>query len=469
MDVPNVTEAQRIQRIKELLKKAHQLPPDNHEVIRVPVPGNEPVACHVITMRVDEVVLNPHSHRVRAQLEDDPEWGGHKADPYSDAAQAIVQRYVRRARDDDKFAELKASLASEGQIEPGVITSDGVLINANTRAVALRELEDTNKKYIRVAVLPETVQPDELAFLELRLQMQKDLKEDYTFTNELLFIEELSSEQKVSDAQIAKELRLKGGATEVRTRLQLLDLIRRLQTMPTDRLRLTFFDDLSYEQLKELHRAHTAVVDTDPLEARRILEAFLLSAAVGIFPVHRLREIDPDFMSTYLPAHLQEHDMVGRYTSDLIGLPSEAVSKPAGVSALADDYDDEPANETDTNIRGLLNLVTQRDHKVVLKTDAGPITFERDEIKEALKEAITNGVTEKKRDKTASNKLNAPIDQMKAAASQVAKCKDSCKAVVGTPEFDESMSKTLEAAFKRLQKNVKALGDELAKGGVIKS
>lgn len=465
--MPIVTEAQRVQRINELLGELNKVPPEKHEVIRVPGPGNEPRHCQVIKIHVDEVVLNPRSHRVRAQLEDDPEWAEHKDDPFSEAAQAVIQRQVREARSREEFAALKDSLANEGQTDPGVITSKGVLINANTRAVALRELEDPNKRYIRVAVLPDTLQPDELALLELRLQMQKALKVDYSLTNELLFIEELSVERSMLPAQIAKELRIaetaKKGETEVMLRLKLLDLLRTMQQLPRDGLRLTFFDGLGYEQLRDLHRAYSAVVDNDPAEATNILEAFLLSVSVGVTPVHQLRRIDPDFIPEYMLPQLEEDEMVGPHAAKLASLPSQEASKPAGVGALLTGDGD---GSTEVNVRGLIDIVTQRDHKVPIPGTS--LVLERDDVKDALKTAIINGVSEKRRDDSASDRLQAPIERMRAAAKQVDKCKEACDGIIGTAEFDDSRRKTLEVAFKRLQKNFRLLEAELVKAGVTK-
>jgi hypothetical protein len=467
--VPTVTEGQRLQRIKELLAELNKIPPEKHEVIRVPGPGNEPRHCQVIKIHVDEVVLNPRSHRVRAQLEDDPEWAEHKDDPFSETAQAVIQRQVRAARSREAFAALKESLANEGQTDPGVITSKGVLINANTRAVALRELDDPNKRYIRVAVLPETMQEDELALLELRLQMQKELKVEYSLTNELLFIEELSVERSMPPAQIAKELRIgetaKKGETEVSLRLKLLDLLRTMQQLPKDGLRLTDFDSLGYEQLRDLHRAYSAVVDNDPVRATGILEAFLLSVSVGVTPVHQLRRIDPDFIPEYMLPQLEEDEMIGAHAAKLAALPTAQRAKPTGVGALLTGSDGD-GDLTEVNVRGLIDIVTQRDHKVPVP--GTNFVLERDDVKDAVKTAIINGVTEKRRDDTASDRLQAPIDRVRSAAKQVDKCREACDGVIDTAEFGDSLRKSLEVAFKRLQKNFRLLEAELAKAGVIK-
>ena len=304
--MPQSTESQRIQRIRELLHEAHKQPPSKRpEGERLPAIGSgEPMVCTVVTIRIDEVVLNPDSHRIKAQLQDDPEWDRVKTEPFSEDAQRLIRRLVREARTPAAFVELQNSLLTEGQDQPGVITHTGVLVNANTRAVAIAEFEDPAKRFIRVAVLPETVQQEELALLELRLQMRKELKVEYTLTNELLFIDELSH-RGLSDKQIAQELRIfsespKKGEKEVQTRLQLLDLIHELQRIPTEAPRLTFFDTLGYEQLRELLRDREALLQADPDRVQRLMETFLLSTAVGVTPVHQLRKIDTSFMDEYM-------------------------------------------------------------------------------------------------------------------------------------------------------------------------
>jgi hypothetical protein len=56
-------------------------------------------------------------------------------------------------RETEGFERLKVNLAEEDQREAGVVTRAGLLVNGNTRAAALRDID---KQYIRVAVLPGT-------------------------------------------------------------------------------------------------------------------------------------------------------------------------------------------------------------------------------------------------------------------------------------------------------------------------
>lgn len=464
-----ITEAQRKQRIAQLLKDLNKVPPERHEVARLPWTGGEPLLCPVIKIGVDEVLLNHQSHRIRAQLEDDVEWREIGRDPHSERAQKLIERHVRDSRSADEFKNLKESLAKEGQTDPGVMTHLGVLVNANTRVVALRELEDPNKRYIRVAVLPETAQPKEHALLELRLQMQKDLKVEYSLTNELLFIEELSTERGLSDAQIARELRIfpeseKKGPAEVAARLRMLDLIRQMQKIPLEPLPLTFFDSLGYQQLRELDRAYHARLEEDKADALAYMESFLLSVAVGVTPVHQVRKIDPDFMPEYMLPQLQDDEGIGTVVDQLVTPdPSKGKTRPKGVTTLVGPQPDREAEELD--VRKLLNVVTQRDKRVEIPGSS--VVLQKEDVVDAVKSAIITGIDEKKRDAREEDKLEAPIDALKNATKQIGKCTEALHSVVRDAEYDEKRRKSLEAAFKRLKRTYRDLETALVKSEVI--
>lgn len=450
--MPQTTEIQRIERVAELLSEALKQPPAKQpEGERLPAIGNgDTLVCPVITIGVDEVVLNPHSHRIKAQLHDDPEWAKLKNDPYSEPAQFLIRQLVRAARKPEAFAELQTSLLNEGQDFPGVITHKGVLINANTRAVAISEFENPAKRIIRVAVLPPTVQEDQLALLELRLQMRKELKADYSLTNELLFIEELSK-RGYTEKQIAAELRIyteseKKGEKEVQTRLQLLDLIRDLQQIPAERPKLTFFDDLAYEQLRELVREREALLQTSPAEAERLMESFLLSTAVGVTPVHSLRQIDASFMDTYMYPQLEDDEEVGAFADEL------AKGGDGGSNGGGNVFDlpGEEHDEGEVNLKRLIDVVIGGTSRVRLP--GSKLNVERAMAREAIAEAVKSGIKEKRRDARDENKLEAPLSAVKAATKQVMGAAESVKEICTDPEFDQKRRKSLEAAFKKLRR-----------------
>lgn len=462
-----ITQSERSNRIKQLLAELHKQPPKQHEAVSMPWPGGDG-PLDVIRIGVDEVLLNPLSHRIRAQLEDDPEWAAVSDDPHGESAQRIVQRYVRDARDADQFVALKRSLVADGQDHPGVMTHEGLLINGNTRAVALREVDDPDRRYINVAVLPSTAKPDELAILELRLQMQKSHRVDYTMTNEMLFIEELNK-RGMSAEHIARELRLadspKKGENEVNLRLKLLDFMRELQHIPEKLLPLSFFDrnGVKVEQLKQVHRDYTSELENDALGARRYLESFLLSVAVGIRAVHDIRLIDADFMAEYMLPNLEEDEDVGRFAGALVCEPNgnAASARPSGVDSLL--TDDEREAEVDVN--RLISLTTERSKRVpVPGTD---FTLEKDVVTDALKAAIASGIRAKKQEQKEETQLSSPAASVKQAIRMVGRAKEEFLAVHRDPDFDDQRRKTLEAAFKKLSRSCRDLEQTLAKDGVI--
>lgn len=446
------------------------MPPEKHETVRVPWTNDERQLLDVITIGVDEVLLNPQSHRIRSQLQDDPAWQELSKDPFSEAAQRTIERHVRDAREPEEFQALKDSLLQDGQTDPGVMTHTGLLINANTRAVALRDVEDPARRVLRVAVLPSTAKAEELTLLELRLQMQKDLKVDYTLTNELLFIEELSTVRKLSARQIARELRIhpdnpKKGASEIEARLQYLDLIRVMQRIPARPLPLTFFNAIKREQLREIHRARTGLLQTDPARAQAQLENFLLSVAVGIKAVHEIRQVDADFMSDYMLPQLEEDEgAVGQFAIQLATAPAEDADRPTGVSELMTDDDSEtPA----VNTRHLINIVTAR-NKTVSVPDT-KFLLDRDDVKDALNAAVAAGIKDKKRERKDEDQLAAPVTAVKDATKQLARAKEAFVEIQHDPDFDERRRKTLEVAVNKLGRTSRDLKATLVKAGVVEN
>jgi hypothetical protein len=469
--VSQITESERVTRIQQLLAELHKMPPEKHETVHMPWTAGEPL-LEVIRIGVDEVVLNPQSHRIRAQLQDDPEWEALSREPYGEPAQRLIERHVRAARTPEEFSALKQSLLQDGQTDPGVMTHTGLLINANTRVVAFREVEDPLKRSIRVAVLPPTAKPEDLALLELRLQMQKQLKVEYTMTNELLFIEELSVKRGMSAAQIATELRIapesaRKGESEVQLRLKLLDLIRIMQRLPTEPLRLTFFDErISLEQLRELYRVYTPLLESDPRAARTHLESFLLSIAVGVSAVHQIRHIDADFMSSYMLPSLEEDELVGPVADALAARTDAAApfSQPSGVELLdARELDDGELPDVDT--ARLIDVVTAADKRV--EVPGTNFILDQDEVKDAVKAAITVGIKDKKRVQKDEDQLAAPSAAVKQATQQVTRAKEAVMAIRDDPDFDERLRKTLEAAYKKLNRTSRDLEAVLVKTGVL--
>jgi hypothetical protein len=91
----------------------------------------------------------------------------------------------------------------------------------------------------------------------------------------------------------------------------------------------------------------------------------------------------------------------------------------------------------------------------------------RDNVREAIKEAVIAGIKEKRRDEKESDKVEAPVTNVKAADREVLKAMAAVKAVVNDPDFDQKRRKSLESAYHKLKRNVRDLKTELTKAKVI--
>lgn len=107
---------------------------------------------------------------------------------------AATVRTMLQALDADRTSLLKADLHLKGQMEPGVITFDGVVINGNRRMAVLEALhqeEPTGKwQFIEVIRLPQDTSEANLWKIEAGLQLSKDKVAEYHPVNELLKIKE---------------------------------------------------------------------------------------------------------------------------------------------------------------------------------------------------------------------------------------------------------------------------------------
>lgn len=107
---------------------------------------------------------------------------------------AYILRDMLLTLDEDKTLALKEDIRKKGQMEPGVISNDGVVINGNRRMAVIEELhreEPTGKWETLEAVrLPKEISEKDLWKIEAGLQLSKDRVAEYHPVNELLKIKE---------------------------------------------------------------------------------------------------------------------------------------------------------------------------------------------------------------------------------------------------------------------------------------
>ena len=107
---------------------------------------------------------------------------------------AAIIRKLLLDLDPEKTKVLKEDLHKKGQMEPGVISHDGFVINGNRRMAVLEELhsqEPTGKwETLDAMRLPPTISDKDLWKIEAGLQLSKDKIAEYHPVNELLKIKQ---------------------------------------------------------------------------------------------------------------------------------------------------------------------------------------------------------------------------------------------------------------------------------------
>ena len=286
----------------------------------------QPKHLHVISMPLEHLYYNPDTHRIRAQRSLDPQRDqALEAEPWGNVAQEYLDTLLKcqpsdPGKVDPDFEALRDDLESFGQRDPGLISIYGVLVNGNTRCAALREL---GEKYMRVGVLPETSDWDDINTVELSLQLRKEQKRDYSYINRLIAMDEqLKLGRRPED--IAREFRIKKPTLEQDQWVYgvIRDAIGRSKTDRGAVLREIDFED-HQEKLRELYRAYVKVAATDKDAAEALKETRLAMIVLG-YAKTDLRFAQPDFYDKYLQSKLPDSIK-----------PSAEAPRPIGIPGLA--------------------------------------------------------------------------------------------------------------------------------------
>ncbi len=136
------------------------------------------------------------------------------------------------------FEEFQKNKKIDETRGPLILTKDGTVINGNRRLAAFRELfwdspgTYTNFQYIPCAILELDLTPLEIDEIENELQIQKENKLDYSWTNELLKMkrEKKLREQNgnINTQMIIEQIRVSTGLkhnSEVTFKLRMLELV----------------------------------------------------------------------------------------------------------------------------------------------------------------------------------------------------------------------------------------------------
>ncbi len=173
------------------------------------------------------LVYNIRNGRFAAELLSKEHELNRKLDPTVPADAKIIQALLLNLNKKET-TELKESLKEHGQLEEGIISFDGAVINANRRMAILSLLyEETSEnqfEYLKVARLPKNVDEKDIWRIEAGLQFAKDLRLEYGPVNVLLKLRE-GVNKGLNAKQISHFLMGRYSPEEVEDRLKVLALI----------------------------------------------------------------------------------------------------------------------------------------------------------------------------------------------------------------------------------------------------
>lgn len=280
----------------------------------------ESLPLEVIRINVTVPLLNHDNSRLRAQLKSHPEGDTVLRSPRDSDSQEIIAELLRRT---DQYEKLCEQLKDKGQVEPGVITRDGMLVDGNTRLVALRDIGETG---IDVALLPQRATDDDFLDVEASIQLRKLVHRDYTFTNQLLLVASLKDRFDSHDA-IFKVLDWKrDGAkrlAEHDRRLAVVEEARELTGRSYE-----FFDD-KQELIKDMDNAYQALLHTDPEAAEKLKQNRIFALEIGLNK-DEVRAIDEDFVFEEIVPHLEGSDAQEFFNSVSAAAPSSSLGALIG-------------------------------------------------------------------------------------------------------------------------------------------
>lgn len=135
---------------------------------------------------------NSQNGRLAMEVREWEERNRSQLDP-SNAKDAKVIRDLLLDLEQNETERLREDLEQKGQMEPGVLTYDGVVINGNRRMAVLEALHETQASkwdYLEAVRLPRNIGQRDLWKIEAGLQLSKDKVAEYHPVNELLKIKQ---------------------------------------------------------------------------------------------------------------------------------------------------------------------------------------------------------------------------------------------------------------------------------------
>jgi hypothetical protein len=367
------------------------------------------------------------NHRTRAEQDKAKQQAGRddlfSADPLGPEAQDAQFKILCHQ---EGFEDLKADMKERGQQHPAIITADGILINGNRRAAAMRSLYDEHHlkaQYIRCLVLPEDASVEEIVDLEAELQIAREFKQGYSWVNEALLIEELYDREGKSFDKVAK--RMHRNVKDVKEMYEKIQQVHQLVAMSQGSRHLVDFKDR--ESVFDELAKH--IKNRPPKEQTDVRTVYFLGALSGT-EYRTLRHLRrPD--AAELVLHEVESDPAMR---PILEAANTGFDKDSGDELLDEVLG---GNENQSPLEGLLSLLAAKKSEANIPLpDGQKILVEA--VLGTVKTAVVNAAREAEESDKDQGALTAPGDRVEKAISELYRANDSLARARAVHGWDEA-------------------------------
>ena len=343
------------------------------------------------------------------------------ADPNGEEAQ--TQQY-RILAEQDGFEDLKADLKGRGQQQPAVVTAEGVLINGNRRTAALRSLfrDDDHQpsRYITCLVLPADANLTEMVDLETELQIAREFKEDYTWVNEALLIEEIFEREGKNWNKVASRMHMK--ESYVREQFEKLQQLHQLVALSQGTRHYADFvpNESAFTELAK----HIKGKPAD--EASSVRAAYFLGTLSGV-NYRTLR-------------HLRRSDASQRVRRELENDPTLGTLLEAGEQDHEPDILDEvlgqQSHQHGADLASILSYLACQGQSQEVQVNGMNIAIP--DLRDSIKQAVDIAAEDAHSEHLDQSAVAAPVRQLRLATNNVNKAADALPKARASNDWHEA-------------------------------
>jgi hypothetical protein len=398
---------------------------DTIGAVLVPAWPRQKKELPLVEVDINWVRFSTLNHRTRAeQMREESKAGNKnlfKADPMGSAAQDAQYEILRGQ---EGFEALKEDLKERGQQEPAIVTAEGVLINGNRRSAALRSLyvDDhyLKARYVKCLILPEDATAEEALDLEAELQVARDFKEDYSWINEALLIEELYDRENKDFDRVAQ--RMHRSVSDVRSLHEKLQQVHQLVELSNGaKLHIDFKENESaFDELAK------HVKNKPQAEADSVRSTYFLGTLAGV-NYRKLRHLRRADAATLV---LQEIE------KDLSLKPLLAAVEASISQSKNDPLDEVLGPPPPPGLNDILSFLASKKPEEAVEVGDGQAATSKD-ILDTLQGAINLAAKEAEEDSQDQTAVSAPIDRSMKAISELERAVASLPKARTFPEWKE--------------------------------